>query len=228
MTMQRLTTIFVSFLKIGMFTFGGGYAMLPLIERELITKRKWIEQKEFLDLLTLAQSVPGPIAVNTAVFVGYKVRGLRGAAAALLGTVTPSFVIILVIAIFFAGIRQNPVVDAAFKGMRPAVVALIIGPVLTLSRGMHWTMLVVIAASALAIWWLDWSPIWILAAAAALGIEAFKGWLKTMKLPLTLQELGAVDCPIEALARHCCRKGAVGHFKPLEKADVEALLRAAQ
>ena len=97
--MQSLATIFVSFLKIGMFTFGGGYAMLPLIERELITKRKWIEQKEYLDLLTLAQSVPGPIAVNTAVFVGYKVRGLRGAAAALLGTVTPSFVIILVIAI---------------------------------------------------------------------------------------------------------------------------------
>ena len=161
MTMQRLTTIFVSFLKIGMFTFGGGYAMLPLIERELITKRKWIEQKEFLDLLTLAQSIPGPIAVNTA---------------ALLGTVTPSFVIILAIAIFFAGIRQNPVVDAAFKGMRPAVVALIIGPVLTLSRGMHWTMLVVIAASALAIWWLDWSPIWILAAAAALGIA----WELTM------------------------------------------------
>ena len=168
--MQSLATIFVSFLKIGMFTFGGGYAMLPLIERELITKRKWIEQKEFLDLLTLAQSVPGPIAVNTAVFVGYKVRGLRGAAAALLGTVTSSFVIILAIAIFFAGIRQNPVVDAAFKGMRPAVVALIIGPVLTLSRGMHWTMLVVIAASALAIWWLDWSPIYVLVTAAAIGI----------------------------------------------------------
>ena len=126
--MQSLATIFVSFLKIGMFTFGGGYAMLPLIERELITKRKWIEQKEFLDLLTLAQSVPGPIAVNTSVFVGYKVRGLRGAAAALLGTVTSSFVIILAIAIFFAGIRQNPVVDAAFKGMRPAVVALIVVP----------------------------------------------------------------------------------------------------
>ena len=87
-----------------------------------------------------------------------------------------TIVIILVIAIFFAGIRQNPVVDAAFKGMRPAVVALIIGPVLTLSRGMHWTMLVVIAASALAIWWLDWSPIWILAAAAALGIA----WELTM------------------------------------------------
>ena len=132
--MQSLATIFVSFLKIGMFTFGGGYAMLPLIERELITKRKWIEQKEFLDLLTLAQSVPGPIAVNTSVFVGYKVRGLRGAAAALLGTVTSSFVIILAIAIFFAGIRQNPVVDAAFKGMRPAVVALIASAALTILR----------------------------------------------------------------------------------------------
>ncbi len=168
--MKQLWEIFWSFFKIGLFTFGGGYAMIPLIQREVIDHRKWIPASEFLDLLTLAQSVPGPIAVNTSVFVGYKVRGLRGAAAALLGTVTPSFVIILVIAVFFAGIRHNPVVDAAFKGMRPAVVALIIGPVLSLSRGMHWTMLVVIAASALAIWWLDWSPIWILAAAAALGI----------------------------------------------------------
>ena len=103
--MQRLHTIFLSFFKIGLFTFGGGYAMLPLIERELIAKRKWIEQKEFLDLLTLAQSVPGPIAVNTSVFVGYKVRGFGGAVAALLGAVLPSFVIILAIALFFADIR---------------------------------------------------------------------------------------------------------------------------
>ena len=170
MTMQRLSTIFFSFLKIGMFTFGGGYAMLPLIEQELITKRKWIEQKEFLDLLTLAQSVPGPIAVNTSVFVGYNVRGFGGAVAALLGSVLPSFVIILVIAIFFADIRHNPVVDAAFKGMRPAVVALIIGPVISLARGMHWIMFIVIAAAALAIWWLDWSPIYVLVTAAAIGI----------------------------------------------------------
>ena len=89
--MQRLHTIFFSFFKIGLFTFGGGYAMISLIEREVITHRRWIEQKEFLDLLTLAQSVPGPIAVNTSVFVGYKLRGLRGAAAAVLGTVLPSF-----------------------------------------------------------------------------------------------------------------------------------------
>lgn len=129
MTMQRLRTIFASFFKIGLFTFGGGYAMLPLIEQELIAKREWIEHKEFLDLLTLAQSVPGPIAINTSVFVGYKMRGLKGAVAALLGSVLPSFVIILAIALMFADIRHNPVVDAAFKGMRPAVVALIVVPV---------------------------------------------------------------------------------------------------
>ena len=168
--MQRLHTIFLSFFKIGLFTFGGGYAMLPLIERELIAKRKWIEQKEFLDLLTLAQSVPGPIAVNTSVFVGYKVHGFGGAVAALLGAVLPSFVIILAIALFFADIRQNPVVDAAFKGMRPAVVALIIGPVISLARGMHWTMFGVIAVAALAVWGVGLSPIWVLVIAALLGI----------------------------------------------------------
>lgn len=168
--MQRLHTIFLSFFKIGLFTFGGGYAMIPLIQQEMISRRKWIAEKEFLDLLTLAQSVPGPIAVNTSVFVGYKLRGLRGAAAALLGTVLPSFSIILCIALFFADIRQNPFVDAAFKGMRPAVVALIIGPVLSLSRGMHRVLYVVIALSALLIWGAGWSPIYVLLLAAAAGI----------------------------------------------------------
>ncbi len=180
--MQALHTIFASFFKIGLFTFGGGYAMIPLIEREMIDRRAWVGRREFLDLLTLAQSVPGPIAVNTAVFVGYRMRGLRGAAAALLGTVLPSFVIILTIALFFAGIRQNPVVDAAFKGMRPAVVALIIGPVVSLARGIHRILYIVIAATALAIWGLGWSPVYVLAGAAAAGIAwelTIAGKLKT-------------------------------------------------
>lgn len=168
--MERLLTIFVSFFKIGLFTFGGGYAMIPLIQHEVTDKRKWIAGGEFLDLLTLAQSVPGPISLNTSVFVGYKVRGLRGAAAALLGVVLPSFLIILAIALFFADVRHNPVVDAAFKGMRPAVVALIIGPVISLARGMHWSMFFVIAAAALAVWGLGWSPIWVLVIGAAAGI----------------------------------------------------------
>ena len=165
-----LLELFFSFAKVGVMTFGGGYAMIPLIEREVIDRRGWVERREFLDLLTLAQSVPGPIAVNTAVFVGYRIRGLRGALAALTGTILPSFTIILLIALFFADIRQNPVVDAAFKGMRPAVVALIIGPVISLARGMHWTMFAVIAAAALAIWGLGWSPIYVLAGAVVAGM----------------------------------------------------------
>ena len=177
--MQRLRTIFISFFKIGLFTFGGGYAMLPLIEQELIAKRRWIEHKEFLDLLTLAQSVPGPIAINTSVFVGYKIRGFKGAIAALLGSVLPSFAIILVIALLFADIRHNPVVDAAFKGMRPAVVALIVVPVISLDVVHGLCFLLCddrhefcghVAAAALAVWYLGWSPIYILIAAAATGI----------------------------------------------------------
>ena len=168
--MKQLWEIFWSFFKIGLFTFGGGYAMIPLIQREVIDHRKWIPASEFLDLLTLAQSVPGPIAINTAVFVGYKRSGLRGACASPLGAVLPSFLIILAIALFFAGIRQNPVVDAAFKGMRPAVVALIIAPLVTLTRGMHWSMIVLAAALAGLIWWLGLSPVLILAAGAGAGI----------------------------------------------------------
>lgn len=169
--MRELFEIFRSFFKIGLFTFGGGVAMLPLIEREVIDSGKWnIQKPEFLDLLTVAQTAPGPIALNVAVFIGYKTRGYAGAIAATLGIVVPSFVIILLIAILFADVRHNPVVDAAFKGMRPAVVALIVVPVITLARGMHWAMMGVIAASALAVWWLEWSPIYILPAAALAGI----------------------------------------------------------
>ena len=98
-------------------------------------------------------------------------RGLKGGVAALLGSVLPSFVIILAIALMFADIRHNPVVDAAFKGMRPAVVALIVVPVFSLARGMHWSMFFVIAAAAFAVWYLGWSPIYILIAAAAIGIS---------------------------------------------------------
>lgn len=162
--------LFLSFLKIGAFTFGGGYAMIPIIEREVIDRRGWIARADFLDLLTLAQSAPGPISLNTAVFVGYKLRGIGGALAALAGIVLPSFVIILLIALFFNEIRHNPWIDAAFRGMRPAVVALIVAPVLSLSRGMHRAMYLLIVATTIAVWWLQWSPMWILAAGATGGI----------------------------------------------------------
>ena len=168
--MTSLSALFRSFFKIGLFTFGGGYAMIPLIEAEIINRRGWLARDEFMELLTLAQSSPGPIAINTSVFIGYKTRGVAGAAAAVCGAVLPSFICILVIAIFFAQVRHNVVVDAAFKGMRPAVVALIVVPTISLARGMHPALIVVAVATALAVWWFGLSPIWLIAAGAAAGL----------------------------------------------------------
>lgn len=168
--MGKYWELFYSFLKIGTFTFGGGYAMIPIIQREVIDHRHWIEERDFLDLLTLAQSAPGPIALNTAVFVGYKLYGYCGAIAALLGVVVPSFSIILLVAIFFAQIRDNAVVDAAFKGMRPVVVALMLAPILGFVKGMRWWGVAAACGVALAIWYLGFSPIYLLVAGAVVGL----------------------------------------------------------
>ena len=168
--MRELVSILWSFLKIGAFTFGGGYAMIPLIQHEVINKRKWLSEREFSDLLTLAQAAPGPISLNTAVFVGYKQRKYMGALAAIVGVVIPSFVIILLVAIFFANIRHNHWVDAAFRGMRPAVVALIIAPIVGLTRGMRWWMVSVALATAVVVWHFGISPVWFLIGGAAIGL----------------------------------------------------------
>lgn len=132
--MKKYFEMFYSFFKIGAFTLGGGYAMLPLIEKEVVDKKQWINREDFLDMLALAQSSPGPIAVNTAVFVGYKVAGIPGVIFTVLGSVLPSFVIILLIASFFVDIKDNAIVERIFKGIRPAVVALIAAPVIRLSH----------------------------------------------------------------------------------------------
>ena len=162
--------LFVSYLKIGFFGFGGGYAMLSLIQNEVVVQHAWMTNAEFADIVAVSQITPGPIAINTSVFIGYKTRGVAGAAAAVCGAVLPSFICILVIAIFFAQVRHNVVVDAAFKGMRPAVVALIVVPTISLARGMHPALIVVAVATALAVWWFGLSPIWLIAAGAAAGI----------------------------------------------------------
>ena len=168
--MGRYFELFRSFFKIGIFTFGGGYAMIPIIEREVITRRGWIGEKEFYDLLTLAQSAPGPISLNTAVFVGYKMYGYRGALSALLGVVLPSFVILLLVAMFFSQIRQNPIGVAAFRGMQPIVVAIMLAPVLGFTRGMHWSMMSVAAALALVVWHFELSPIYFLIVGGVAGL----------------------------------------------------------
>lgn len=144
--------------------------MIPIIQSEVIDNRRWIEESEFLNLLTLAQSAPGPIALNTAVFVGYKLYGYMGATAALLGVVIPSFSIILIVAMFFSQIRDNAIVDAAFKGMRPVVVALMLAPVLGFVRGMSWWVVAIACGVALVIWYFGTSPIYLLVAGALFGL----------------------------------------------------------
>ncbi|MCR5189810.1 MAG: chromate transporter [Bacteroidales bacterium] len=162
--------LFRTFFRISAFTFGGGYAMIPLMEREVTERNGWIAKADFLDLLAIAQTSPGPISLNTAIFVGYKTRGLSGALAALAGLVLPPFVIILLIAIFFPRIQDHPVVEAAFAGMRPAVLALMLWPVISLARQIHPALIAAVLAVAAGIWFLSLSPIWFLAAGAAVGL----------------------------------------------------------
>ena len=125
---------FKTFFKIGIFTLGGGYAMIPLIEEEVVNRHRWVGKEEMLDLIAIAQSCPGVFAINIAIFIGYKVRQLRGAIATALGTALPSFLIILLIAMFFHQFSDNHVVAAIFKGIRPAVVALIAVPTFNLAK----------------------------------------------------------------------------------------------
>ena len=148
--------LFLSFFKIGAFTFGGGWAMISIIEKEIVDRRNWLEREEFLDLLAVAQSLPGILAVNISASVGDKLRGMRGAVLAALGTILPSFMIILAIAIFLTPdlIKNNETLNAIFRGIRPAVVALIIAPVLTGAKtaGINWKTVAISVAVALLIW----------------------------------------------------------------------------
>ncbi len=165
----RLRDLFAAFFRIGIFTFGGGFAMIPLIEREIIDKRGWLPKSEFMDLLTLAQSAPGAIALNTSVFIGYKSRGYKGAFAAIAGVVLPSFSLLLLVAIYFSHMRDNAVVDAAFKGMRPVVIALIVAPIITIARTMKPALILLAIAVAAALWYFELSPIYTLLASALVG-----------------------------------------------------------
>lgn len=162
---------FKTFFKIGLFTLGGGYAMIPIIETEVVDKKQWLRREEFLDIIALAQSCPGVLAINVSVFVGYKLRKLRGALCTCLGTALPSFLIILAIAMFFHSFEDNKVVAAIFRGIRPAVVALIAVPTFKLGRSarISWTNCWIPIAGALAIWALGVSPILIILLAAVGG-----------------------------------------------------------
>lgn len=162
---------FKTFFKVGAFTLGGGYAMIPVIEAEVVDKHQWVSREEFLDLIAISQSCPGVFAINISVFIGYKLRRVPGAICTATATALPSFLIILLIAMFFRRIQDNSVVAAMFNGIRPAVVALIAAPTFSLAKsakitaGNCWIPI----ASAILIWQMGCNPIYIILAAGIGG-----------------------------------------------------------
>lgn len=158
-----LIDMFKTFFKIGAFTFGGGFAMIPIIQKEIVDNKKWIEENDFLDTISVAQSAPGPIAINSSIYVGYKIRGFKGALVCTLGSILPSFLIILVIANFFYGFGENKIVESVFSGIRPAVVGLIFSALYRLVYKSNFTYfsLSVSLLALVAVAFLNVSPIYL-------------------------------------------------------------------
>ena len=132
--LKRVFSLFITFLKIGAFTFGGGYAMIPIIQQEVADRKKWVSGKDILDVVARAESTPGPIAINSATFVGYKVAGFWGAFAATIGVVLPSFCIILLISAVLRKFQSVPAVQYAFMGIRAGVLALLIKALISMYK----------------------------------------------------------------------------------------------
>ena len=168
--MARLHELFWSFFKIGAFTIGGGYAMIPLMEQEIVDKRKWMDREEFMDTMSLAQSMPGVFAVNMATNVGFKTRRFIGAVVAVAGNVLMPILMIIAIAMFFRQFSDNLIVESIFKGIRPAVVALIAAPVFKMAKTakISWRNFWIPVVAALLIWLLGVSPV-IIILVAGLG-----------------------------------------------------------
>lgn len=159
-----LFQMFKVFLSIGMFTFGGGVAMIPIIEKEVVTNRKWLTDDDFMDVIAMAQASPGVMAANMSIFIGYKLKGFMGALVCLIAAILPSFLIMLAIAAFFAGFRELKFVDSMFKGIRAAVVALLASSVLILSTKSKFKLIqfVFVLIVAVFVIYLKVSPIWLI------------------------------------------------------------------
>lgn len=168
---RQLGQMIRTFFLIGGFTFGGGQAMIQLIRAEVVDKYHWLEDKEFLDLFAMSQSLPGVLAVNISIFIGYRIQGALGAIACAVAATFPSFAIILIIAIYAHSFKENPNVEAVFKGIRPVVVSLIAAPTITIWKalGLGWKWIWIPVVSALSVWLLGISPVTIILVSALLG-----------------------------------------------------------
>jgi chromate transporter len=179
--MRELLKMFFIFAKIGAFTLGGGYAMIPLIEEEIVTKNKWIEPEEFMDIIALSQTIPGALAINSSTYIGYRLFGFRGAVIGCLGTIMPSVIIILLVATFFIQFRSLPLIESIFRGIRPAVVALILVAVMKLGKPLpkNATNLIWVIGVALAITFLGVHPILMIVISGIVGYMLFREGEKT-------------------------------------------------
>ena len=169
--LKLLTSLFLSTAKIGAVSFGGGYAMIPIMEQEFVTKQNWVSREDIVDIFAISQSVPGVIALNTSTFIGYRVAGLPGAIAASVGVSTPSFFIIMVLSSFYLQYQANPYVNAAFSGINACVVALVFTAVLSMGKSAvkdYFGWLVAILGFA-GIVLAGLSAIWCILAAALVG-----------------------------------------------------------
>lgn len=167
-----LWQIFAVFAKIGAFTIGGGYAMIPLIQAEL-GRRGWIPEEDLPDIVALSQSAPGVMAVNISIFAGHRLRGVKGSVVATLGSVLPSFLAILAIAMFFTAFRDNPWVERAFRGIRPVVISLIAVPMVNMARKScrKWWMWALAAGALLLVALLNVSPVYIILCTLVIGFS---------------------------------------------------------
>lgn len=170
--MVTLWQLFYSFFKIGTFTLGGGYAMIPLMEKELVDRHQWLTNEEFMDIISLSQTMPGIFAANMATHVGWRLRGIPGAIFSVLGNILMPIVIILALSAGLYFLQGNEVVEAIFKGVRPVVVALIAAPVFRMAKTAHITRynFWIPVVAALLIWLLKVSPIWVILVS---GISGF-------------------------------------------------------
>lgn len=174
--MKELIDLFLIFFKMGSFTFGGGYAMLPIIQEEIVNKRNWATDEEILDYYAIGQSTPGIIAVNTATFIGYNQKGILGGIIATLGIAAPSIIIITIIAAFFKNFQDYKVVQHAFGGIRVVVAALIFNTVLKMYKDSvkDWVGIFLFIISFLLLIFLDITPIIVIIISAIVGIIRFK------------------------------------------------------
>lgn len=175
--MKIIFEIFLSIFKIGAFTFGGGYAMIPLIEQEVVNNKKWLNKDEFMDVLVVAQSLPGAMAINASIFLGYRIAGILGAISALIAVILPSFIIIILIAVFFMQFRNNYYVNAAFMGITAAVPMLVLVGAISLAKGIPKNLrsLITILISLIALIFFHINPVVVIIVSGVYGAIFLRG-----------------------------------------------------